>query len=234
MPQPSAGRRCSATAHVYTGAITLTQGEQINARVLSGTHLERPEQLDVLREPGPLYPRHGGDVRPAPATAAEIAAGYTVSDTTDPYRISSISKSQNIGTPAFRWRGWNSPTGSTSSSPAVSLAAGALHGRLSPTRPPSPSATARILEAQYGANWQTDRAGSTAAINNGGDEVEARLAQRRRHRGLHLQSSWYPQTAGGGFSLMVPAPPKRFRSWIPAPAGSPAARPAARPAPPTP
>ena len=32
----SSGGAVSTTAHVYTGAITLTQGEEINARVFSG------------------------------------------------------------------------------------------------------------------------------------------------------------------------------------------------------
>ena len=133
----SVGGAVSSTAQAYTGAITLTQGEQINARVLSGStwsallEAEFTPNLSALRVAELMY-------HPLPATAAEIAAGYTSVDGAEGLRVR-----RDCRTPAarrFRLMGWPSPTGFPSRSPACRWPPG-LTSSPAPTRPPSPSAT---------------------------------------------------------------------------------------------
>ena len=93
------GGAISATAQLYTGPITLTQGEEINARVYSGATWSRPRRRRSART---CRPCRVTEVMydPLPATAAEIAAGYVVSDTREPWKDFQFIEIQNTGTQA--------------------------------------------------------------------------------------------------------------------------------------
>ena len=152
---------------------------------------------------------------PAPATAAEIAAGYTVSDTTNPNKDFQFIEIENTGTQTL-------PLGGLQISGGVDL-------HLPPVRrqcqhqPPAHAApnsyvvavadlsafTIRYgadLQAQFGSNWQNlIVAGqfSDHHLSNSSDEVELSSPNGGVVQDFTYQSSWYPQTHGGGFSLTV-------------------------------
>ena len=224
----SVGGAVSSTAQVYSGPITLTQGETINARVLSGGTWSALNastfyvNLSSIRVTELMYD-------PLPATAAEIAAGYTSVDGKEDFEFVEL---QNIGATTLPLAGLTFTNGVSFTFPAVSLAAGAYIVACS-----DPAALniryPNILSSEYGSSWLTE-AGYSGHFNNGGEEVTlerptaacsktSRTATPGTRRPTAEASRWWPA-----------APPKPFRSGIPAPAGKPAARPAARPAAPRP
>ena len=65
------------------------------------------------------------------------------------------------------------------------------------------------LESQFGSNWQNlIVAGQFSAhhLNDVSDEIELSVPNGGVIEDFTYQSSWYPQTQGGGFALMVQSP----------------------------
>ena len=134
---PSSGG-LGATAIEYTGPITLTQGEVINARVLSGSTWSALNDSTFYVNLAPSIRVTEVMYDPLPATAAEIAAGYVVSDTTDPYRDFQYIEIENIGTQTLPLGGleisggidftFPQNEGGVSTNPLLTLAPEQLHG----------------------------------------------------------------------------------------------------------
>ena len=212
----SLGGAVGATAQVYSGAITLTQDEQINARVLSGS------TWSALNSSA-FYVNLAPDMRitelmydPLPATAAEIAKGYVVSDTTDPNKDFEFVELQNIGSTTVPLQGLTFSNGVTFTFPDVTLAAGAYIVACS-----DPAAFAirygeSILETEYGStNWTTvaTECAFSGHFAMGGEEVTLTAPNGGVIQDFTYSNSWYPQTGGGGFSLVARSATQALSLW---------------------
>ncbi len=211
------GGAVSATAHVYTGAITLSASETINARVLSGSTWSALNSstfyvnLSSIVVTEVMYD-------PLPATSAEIAAGYVVSDTSDPYRDFQYIEVENIGTQTL-------PVGGLQISGGIDFTFPEYEGNVStnPVLTLAPNHylvvvadlsafTIRYgaeLQAKFGSNWQNLIVAGQFAnhhLNDVSDEVELSSPNGGVIEDFTYQSSWYPQTQGGGYALMIQSP----------------------------
>ena len=147
---------------------------------------------------------------PAPATAAEIAAGYKSVDGAEDFEFVEL---QNIGSTTLPLAGLTFTKGVSFTFPSVSLAAGAYIVACSDPAAFAIRYGSSILSSEYGANWLTE-AGYSGHFNNGGEEVTLDRAQRRRDRRLHLQQLLV--SADRRRRLLAGGPQrhaKRFRSW---------------------
>ena len=220
------GGAISSTAHLYAGPITLTQGEQINARVYSGGTWSALTNVTFYVNLSPYVRVTEVMYDPVPATPAEVAAGYTVSDTSDPYRdfqyieIQNTSSTQTVPVGGLQISGGVSFTfpeyeGNNSSNPLLELAPG---GYLVAVADLS-AFTIRYgaeLQAQFGSNWQNlVVAGqfSNHHLNDVSDVIELSSPNGGIVQDFTYQSSWYPQTAGGGYALMVQSPTQALSLW---------------------
>ena len=211
------GGAISATAHVYSGAITLSASETINARVLSGSTWSALNSstfylnLSSIVVTEVMYD-------PLPATAAEIAAGYVVSDTSNPNRDFQYIEIENVGTQTLPVGGlqisggidftFPQYEGNVSSNPVLTLAPNhylVVVADLS-------AFTIRYgaeLQAKFGSNWQNLIVAGQFAdhhLNDVSDEVELSSPNGGVIEDFTYQSSWYPQTQGGGYALMIQSP----------------------------
>ena len=201
----------------YTGPITLTGSEEVRARVYSGgtwsaiSQAEFTVNVSALRVTEVMYD-------PLAATAAEIAAGYSVSDTTDPWKDFQFIEIENTGATTV-------PLGGLVISGGIDFTFPEYEGNVS-TNPPlilAPNSyvvavadTAAFairygaeLQAKFGSNWQNlIVAGqfSDHHLSDSSDEIELTSPEGGVIEDFTYQSSWYPQTAGGGFALMVQSP----------------------------
>ena len=199
----ASGGAVSGTAQVYTGAITLTQSEQFNVRVLSGgtwsalLTAQFSPNFTALRVAELMY-------HPLPATAAEIAKGYVSVDGAEDFEFVEI---QNTGSTAVSLAGLEFTNGVTFTFPDVTLAAGAYIVACSDpaafiTRYANGQA---LLEAEYGStNWTTVAAecGYSGHFNNNGEEVTLSNPNGGVVEDFTYSNSWYPQTDGGGYALV--------------------------------
>ena len=147
---------------------------------------------------------------PAPATAAEIAAGYVVSDTADPNKDFQFIEIENTGTTTLPWEGCKSPGGSTlpsRSMKATSARTPCSRWRRtatwwrSPTRrlrDPLRRGTASPIRRQL-AEPDRRRPVHDHHLSNTSDEIELSSPDGGVIQDFTYQSSWYPQTAGGRF-----------------------------------
>ncbi|MGA2068682.1 MAG: lamin tail domain-containing protein, partial [Thermoguttaceae bacterium] len=197
------GGAVSSTAQVYTSGIALTQGEEINARVYYNgvwsavLQAEFVPNMSNLRVSEVMYD-------PLPATAAEINAGYVVSDTSEPNRDFQFIEIQNTGTTAVPLAGLAISGGVDFTFPSMSLAAGAYVVVCSDTAAFVIRYNA-ALTAEFGSNWQSQiLAGqfSDHHLSLTSDEIELSSPNGGVIEDFTYQSSWLPQTAGGGFALV--------------------------------
>ncbi len=204
----SVGGAVSSTAQVYSGPITLTQGEQINARVLSGSTWSALNastfyvNLSSIRVTELMYD-------PLPATAAEIAAGYKSVDGQEDFEFIEL---QNIGATTLPLGGLTFTNGVSFTFPAVSLAAGAYIVACSDPAAFAIRYGSSILQSEYGSSWLTE-AGYSGHFNNGGEEVTLSAPSGGVLQDFTYSNSWYPQTAGGGFSLVARSATQALSLW---------------------
>ena len=92
--------------------------------------------------------------------------------------------------------------GSRFTFPAVSLAAGAYIVACSDPAAFAIRYGSSILSSEYGSSWLTE-AGYSGHFNNGGEEVTLGAPNGGVIQDFTYSNSWYPQTDGGGFSLVV-------------------------------
>jgi hypothetical protein len=194
----------------YTGPITLTQGEEVRARVYSGgawsaiAEAEFQPNLSSLRVTEVMYD-------PAAATAAEIAAGYTNVDGKEDFEFLEI---ENVGAQTL-------PLGGLQVSGGVSFTFPQYEGNLgsNPLLTVAPNSYVVVvsdlaaftlryggeLQAQFGVNWQNVIVAGqyTHHLNNTSDTVELSSSVGGIIQDFTYEGSWYPQTQGGGFSLTV-------------------------------
>ena len=210
------GGSISATAQEYSGPITLSAGETINARayiaatgtwsaLLSATFYV---DLSAIRVTEVMYD-------PASATAAEIAAGYVVSDTSDPWKDFQYIEIQNTGTQTLPLAGlqiaggisftFPEYQGGVDTNPLLTLAPGAYMVAVA-----DPTAFAirygAELESKFGPNWQNlIVAGefNNHHLNDSSDVVELIAPTGAVIQNFTYQSSWYPPTHRGGYALMA-------------------------------
>ena len=210
----------------YSGPITLTQGEEVRARVYSdGTWSAISEadftvDLSSVRITELMYD-------PVAATPAEIAAGYTSVDGSEDFEFIEI---QNTSSTALPLQGLQFTNGVTFTFPERDAGRGALHdrrlrhGRLR-------YSLRRELQAEFGANWQSlIVAGQYSGhLDNSGEEVQLASPNGGVLQDFTYSPDWYPQTAGGGFSLTVrsttqaPSLLSSAAGWVPSgePGGTP-------------
>ena len=155
---------------------------------------------------------------PLPATAAEIAAGYVISDTSNPNRDFQYIEIENIGTQTL-------PVGGLEISGGINFTFPQYQGNVStnPLLTLAPNqylvAVADLsaftirygaeLKAKFGSNWQNLIVAGQFAnhhLNDVSDEVELSSPNGGVIEDFTYQSSWYPQTQGGGFALMMQSP----------------------------
>ena len=210
------GGAVSATAHVFTGAITLSQGETINARVLSGSTWSALNSSTFYVNLAPYIRITELNYDPLPATQAEKNAGYVPSDTTDPNKDFEFVELQNISSAAVPLGGLAFTNGVTFTFPNVTLAAGAYIVVCA-----DPAAFAirygeSILEAEYGStNWATVSAecAFSGHFAMGGEEVTLTAPNGGVIQDFTYSSSWYPQTHGGGFTLVARSATQAISLW---------------------
>ena len=193
------GGAISSTAHLYAGPITLTQGEQINARVYSGGTWSALTNVTFYVNLSPYVRVTEVMYDPVPATPAEVAAGYTVSDTSDPYRdfqyieIQNTSSTQTVPVGGLQISGGVSFTfpeyeGNNSSNPLLEPGAGRLPGggrrseRLHDTLRRGAASAIRQQLAEPGCRRPVQQPSPQRRQRR--DRAE--LAQRRHRPGLHL------------------------------------------------
>ena len=184
----------------YSGPITLTQGEEVRARAYSdGTWSAISEaaftvDLSSVRITELMYD-------PVAATPAEIAAGYTSVNGKEDFEFIEI---QNTSSTALPLQGLQFTNGVTFTFPNVTLAAGHYMIVASDTAAFDLRYGAQ-LQTEFGANWQTlIVAGQyTGHLDNSGEEIQLSSPTGGVLQDFTYSPDWYPQTAGGGFSLTV-------------------------------
>jgi len=195
---------------LYNGPITLTIGEEVRARIYnSSTHTwsaiseaEFSPNVSSLRITEVMYD-------PAPATAAEIAAGYTSVDGKEDFEFIEL---QNTGATTLPVQGVAFTNGVTYTFPNVSLAAGQYIVACSDPAAFAIRYGSSLLSSVYGANWASV-SGYTGHLNNGGEEVTLSSAGGGTVQDFTYDPSWYPQTKGGGFSLTIRSATQDLSLW---------------------
>ena len=205
----SMGGAVSATAQVYTGAIGLAQDEQINARVISGGVWSALNSSTFYVNLAPYLRITELMYDPLPATAAEIAKGYTSVDGQEDFEFVEL---QNIGSTTLPLQGLTFTNGVTFTFPAVSLAAGAYIVACSDPAAFAIRYGSSILQSEYGADWLTE-AGYSGHFNNAGEEVTLTSPDGGVIQDFTYSNSWYPQTAGEGFSLVARSTTQSLSLW---------------------
>ena len=141
---------------------------------------------------------------PALASAAEIAAGYVVSDTTDPNKDFQFIEIENTGATTVPLGGLEISGGvdftipvyesNVNTNPVLSIALNTLCGGGCRHQPLFAIRYGAALQAQFGSNWQNlVVAGqfSNHHLNNGSDEIEV-SSPAGVIQDFTYQSSWYP------------------------------------------
>ena len=146
---------------------------------------------------------------PLPATAAEIAKGYTSVDGQEDFEFVEL---QNIGSTTLPLQGLTFTNGVTFTFPTVSLAAGAYIVVCSDPAAFAIRYGSSILQSEYGANWLTE-AGYSGHFNNAGEEVTLTAPDGGVIQDFTYSNSWYPQTDGGGFSLVARSTTQSLSLW---------------------
>jgi hypothetical protein len=184
----------------YSGAITFTKGEEIKARVLSGSTWSALNDSTFYVNLAPFIRITELMYDPLPATAAEITAGYNSSvevDGQEDFEFVELLniEPQNQGLPAIPLQGLAFTNGVAFTFPNVSLAAGQYVVVVS---------NEKAFEIRYPNVPSNQIAGQyTGHFNNGGEEVTLTSPGGGVVQDFSYDPTWYPQTAGGGFSLVV-------------------------------
>ena len=197
------------TATPYSGAITLAQGETINARVYSGSTWSALNSSVFYVNLAPSIRITEMMYAPAAATAAEIAAGYTSVNGAEDFEFVEL---QNIGTTTAPLAGLAFTNGVSFTFPSVSLAAGAYIVVCSDPAAFAIRYGSSILSSEYGASWLT-QAGYSGHFNNAGEDVTLATSNGGIVQDFTYSSSWYPQTDGGGFSLVARSTAQKLSAW---------------------
>jgi hypothetical protein len=195
------GGGLNPAAVLYTGPITLTQGVEVKARVyVNGT-------WSALSEAG-FYVNLAPSIRitelmyhPSPATADEIARGYTGNDAND-FEYVEI---KNIGTTTLPLAGLRFDNGITFTFPNFSLAPNqyvlvvanqtAFHIRY-------PGVSTSLIAGQYSGH-----------LDSAGEEIELDAPSGGIVQDFTYTDNWYGQTDGDGFSLTVRDPLQAASLW---------------------
>ena len=204
----------------YTGPITLTQGEEVRARIFSGgtwsaiSEAQFVPNFSSLRVTEVMYD-------PSPATAAETAAGYVSADGKEDFEFLEI---QNTGMQTLPLGGlqisggitFTFPTyqGNVSTNPLLTVAPGGYVVAVSDLS----AFTIRYgaeLAAEFGSNWQNLIVAGQYAhhLNNSGETIELSSPNGGVVQNFTYQNSWYPQTQGGGFSLTIRSSAQATSLW---------------------
>ncbi|MGA2035092.1 MAG: lamin tail domain-containing protein, partial [Thermoguttaceae bacterium] len=209
----------AADVFQYSGPITLTQGEEVRARVYSGgtwsaiSEAEFTVNLQSLRVTEVMYD-------PAPATPAE-AAGYTSVDGNEDFEFLEI---ENIGTQTLPLGGlqigggvtftFPQYEGNVSTNPLLTLAPNNYIVVVSDLSAFAIRYGAE-LQAQFGSNWQNlVVAGQyTHHLGNSGDEIQLTAPNGGVIQDFTYDGGWYPQTHGDGFSLTVRSSTQALALW---------------------
>jgi hypothetical protein len=209
---------------LYSGPITLTLNEEVRARVYSNgtwsaiSEAQFTPNLSSLRVTEVMYD-------PAPATAAEIAAGYVTSDTSEPWKDFQFIEIENTGTQTVPLGGlqisggidFTFPTyqGNIGTNPVLTLAPNSYVVAVADA-----SAFAirygAGLNSLFGGNWQNLIVAGQFAdhhLSDSSDEVNLSDASGNVIQDFTYQSSWYPQTQGGSFSLTVRSATEALPLW---------------------
>ena len=167
----ASGGGVSPTALQYgTTGITLTQGEEIKARVLSGGVWSALNDSVFVVNVAPYLRVTELMYDPTPATTAEIGKGYTSVDGAEDFEFIEI---QNTGTTALPLQGVSFTNGVTFTFPNVSVAAGGYIVACS-----DPAAFA----IRYGSTISAERI-RRQLVDPG--RLQRTLQQRRRGSGDH-------------------------------------------------
>ncbi|MGA2033900.1 MAG: lamin tail domain-containing protein, partial [Thermoguttaceae bacterium] len=218
----ASGGAISGTALIYTTGIPLAQGVEIKARLYSGGTWSALNDASFYVDLAPSIRITELMYAPAPATAAEIAAGYK--DTGNGAEDFEFVEIQNIGTTTLPLQGLAFTNGVTFTFPSsASLAAGAYIVVCSDEN---------AFEIRYPNVPPGQIAGQyTGHFNNGGEEVTLEEPNGGIIQDFTYSNSWYPQTDGGGFSLVVRSATQATSLWGSSsgwlPSGTPGGTPAA-------
>jgi hypothetical protein len=185
------GGGLSPTAILYSGPITLTQGVEVKSRVYSGG------VWSALSDAG-FYVNLAPSIRiteimyhPSPATADEIARGYTGTDAND-FEFIEI---KNIGDVTMPLAGLRFNNGVTFAFSNYSLAANAY--ALVVANPTAfhiryPTVSMSLVAGQY-----------SGKLDNAGEKVQLDAPNGGLVQDFSYADGWYDQTDGEGFSLTV-------------------------------
>ncbi|MFI5380370.1 MAG: lamin tail domain-containing protein, partial [Tepidisphaerales bacterium] len=197
------GGAVSPAAVVYSGALVLTQGVEVKARVLSnGT-------WSALADAG-FYVNLAPSIRitelmydPPPATQDEINRGYV--DTgkgNDDFEFLEIT---NIGNQTLPLQGLRLANGVDFTFGNISIAPGQyvlVVSDLAAFEIRYPGVNPAIIAGQY-----------TGHLSNGGEEVVLDAPNGGIIQDFTYDNAWFPQTHEGGFSLTVRSPLQDLSLW---------------------
>jgi hypothetical protein len=196
-----AGGGLSPNAILYSGPITLTEGVEVKARVYSGGTWSALSDAGYYVNLAPAIRITEMMYHPLPATADEIARGYTGSDNNDFEYI----EIKNIGTNALPLAGLRFDDGVTFTFPNITLAPNQyilVVANQAAFQIRYPSVSTSLIAGQYSGHL--DSAGENVRLDapNGGVVQE-----------FIYDDAWYEQTDGEGFSLTVRDPLQTASLW---------------------
>ncbi len=199
-PRASGGAGIGA---VYTGPIVLTRGVEIKARVLSGSTWSALNDSTFYVNLAPFIRITELMYDPAPATAAELAnPNYTPVDGQEDFEFVELA---NIGSTTVPLQGLAFTNGVSFTFPNVLLAAGQYIVVVSDEA---------AFEVRYPSVPTGQIAGQyTGHFSNSGEEVTLTSPGGGVIQDFSYDPSWYPQTAGGGFSLTVRSATQDLSLW---------------------
>ena len=165
---------------------------------------------------------------PVAATPAEIAAGYTSVDGKEDFEFIEI---QNTGSAALPLQGLQFTNGVTFTFPNVTHRPRGDYMIVASDKAAFDLRYGAELQAEFGSNWQSlIVAGQYSGhLDNSGEEIQLSSPDGGVLQDFTYSPDWYPQTAGGGFSLTVRSTTQAQSLWSSAAGWEPSGEPGGTP-----
>ncbi len=195
------GGGLNPNAILYTGPITLTQGVEVKARVYAGGAWSALSDAGFYANLAPSIRITEMMYHPTPATADEIARGYTGNDNNDFEYI----EIENIGNDTLPLAGLRFDDGVTFTFPNISLAPNQyalVVSNVTAFRIRYPGVSTSLIAGQYSGH-----------LDSAGEEVRLDAPSGGVVLDFTYSDDWYEQTDGEGFSLTIRNPLQATSLW---------------------
>jgi hypothetical protein len=183
------GGAVSATAQVYSGAITLTDSRMFAARALSGANWSPVNEATFLLNVAPSLRITELMYHPSGLTAAEITAGFTSAEDFEYVEF------RNIGSETLNVEGIRFANGLDFTFPAMTLAPGQYALAVK---------NAAAMTFRYGSGLPVvGEFQNGTGLSNGGERLVLEGPVGGVIHDFSFKDGWYNVTDGEGFSLVV-------------------------------